>query len=231
VAACDAYAPGMRPHSAFTLIELLVVITIVAILAGMLMPALSSVRTSARTLTCGNQLRQYQAANLAYASDNHGRCVQINGASGVPAWFANDAYTEMLDITASSVFPLSRLCPESRAVKGGSRLVMFSYGMNSDTVVAAWPGAVYVTNRRVMRAADKIAFADALDWWCTGWSSNLYVDENSVGGGQTTHCAYRHRGRVNAAFHDGHVEAMQRAKIDRSINAGTYGTYWNPYQP
>ena len=59
----------MKRH-AFTLIELLVVISIVAVLAGMLLPAISSVRDSARTAVCASNLRQLGLAQLTYAADN-----------------------------------------------------------------------------------------------------------------------------------------------------------------
>lgn len=65
--------------AAFTLIELLVVVSIIAILAALLLPAIGMVRSLARVVTCGSQLRQINAAILTYAQDNEGRVPRMVG--------------------------------------------------------------------------------------------------------------------------------------------------------
>jgi prepilin-type N-terminal cleavage/methylation domain-containing protein len=102
----------------FTLIELLVVIAIIALLMGLLMPALARVRQIAARISCGSNLSNIGKAMLVYAQDNDsdfprsgGLPVRQWGQSGtIHQWSATDAPTayggSSLGVTIGSCFYL-----------------------------------------------------------------------------------------------------------------------------
>lgn len=75
---------NMNRATGFTLIELLTVVGVIAILAGMLLPALSKVRAAAQGAVCMSNLRQIGLAIQQYAQHYDGRLPVTKGASANP---------------------------------------------------------------------------------------------------------------------------------------------------
>ena len=135
-----------RPWAAFTLIELLVVIAIIAILAAMLLPALSKAKRRAMGISCMSNSKQLVTGFIMWTHDNDDRCLYSwSGAdpNGTPAWCDGwmgsppDAINEALIRNSPTFTYLSSLqvfrCPSDRSaffLQGKSNPRIRSYSQN-----------------------------------------------------------------------------------------------------
>ena len=130
----------MKNLRAFTLIELLVVIAIIAILAALLLPALSRAKDTAKSISCRNHLKQWGLATQLYATDHQDFLPTDGSASGSSVkagWYVDlpkelglPVYAEMPWRTNAAIEPGNSvwICPSNPRRSNGKNL--FHYCLN-----------------------------------------------------------------------------------------------------
>lgn len=198
--------PGM------SLTEVLVAITLVGVLAGILYPVYSKVRTAAHLSQCTSNIRQLGMAILEFAGNNNGRIMPRKLSAAlqeqephVHAYWNRRLYNEGYIQGPVNNAPLNQImfCP-SLQPEGHPEVANQGYGMR------AWRGTAvtldsYLPINTIPNPSRFFILADSVTMQA-GVQTQWYTIQ--LGDGQGNRVHLRHNHKANAFFADGHVEAM-----------------------
>lgn len=226
-----SYAHSRPLSNGFTLIELMVVVSIIAVLAALLMPAIANARRSAMNVKCQSSLRQIGFGLEAYSQDYEGFVVSLVAPES-PGFNGNWHLQIMPYVDSKSSDPTTGRggvfygCPSwrgRRLASGSFARTSFGYGMNGypglPTITRSsnfrrydpatgrgeWGLAQRFHQNQIVNPSGRLYMADGNDWhqYSLRRRGTIFTSINP----DWTGVGLRHGERINILFFDLHVAA------------------------
>ena len=214
----------------FTLIELLMVIAIIAILAGMLLPALNQAKLKAQAISCTNNLKQCILGMLNYSNDNKEMVIvydsnygwaivyrtPIPGTNEIP-WSVGYGTIRYQGYTGYN----TTYCPDPTV----AHTSYYAYGINAHNLGMEGDGTLKTSPsggpihywvlrmNRLKSPSRDLGPTDSIDASMTIYRQHSTIQFSTASG--MYH--FRHFDKANGAFFDGHVEPYDVNLVYRII--------------